>query len=155
MAFQRSATEPGSFQGSSHEPWAREEVTEATAGDRAMEVSQQAPPPKPGSPAYFAYLMEQAGITPVDVVATLGRNLHATKAVFDSEGNFHEVEDGPTQVHAANIMLKGMRVLTGGDVNVVNMDGGGKNVITFALDLNEDPEEDDPNVIDGEFEEVK
>ncbi len=95
--------------------------------------------------------MELAGVTPVDVVATLGRNLHATKAVFDSEGNFHEVDDGPTQVHAANIMLKGMRVLTGGDVTVINADGGGKNVIEFALDLNAEPEDDDPNVIDGQF----
>lgn len=95
--------------------------------------------------------MQQAGITPVDVVATLGRNLRAKKVTFDSEGGSYEVDDGPTQIHAANILLKGMRILTGGDVNVFQGDGNGKAAIMFGMpDLNAPPEEDE-DTVEGEY----
>ncbi len=94
--------------------------------------------------------MRQAGIAPVDVIDTLGRNMTAKKSYTTKEGDTYEVDDGPTQIHAASILLKGMHLLTGGGTTVT-VEGGPAPQITFGMpDLNADPDD----FIEGEASEV-
>lgn len=87
------------------------------------------------------------------MVGTVVRNMNAKKVTFDVHGDMHEIDDGPTQVNAAAILLKGMRILTGGDVNVFTQTEGTPPTIQFGgPDLASDPEEeDDPSIIEGEL----